>query len=103
MGADLVLGGHVHQTHVTTSRDLLPVLTEPGVPLITCGTTTSMRGRGPEEGFNSLNIVRVGSGEIEVLPHILEPNTSRFEPTASIILPRRFTGDQSVRTSDVAQ
>lgn len=103
MGVDLVLGGHVHQTHVMTSRDLLPVLTEPGVPLITCGTTTSMRGRGPEEGFNSLNLVRVGLGEIEVLPHILEPNTSKFEPTTSIILPRRFTGNQSVRTNGVVQ
>ena len=103
MGADLVLSGHVHQTHVTTSRDLLPGAKEPGIPLITCGTTTSVRGRGVEEGFNSLNLVRVDLGEVEVLPHILEPSTSEFKPTASIILPRRVTGDRSTRTSDVIQ
>ena len=103
MGADLVLGGHVHQTHVTTSRDLLPACNEPGIPLINCGTTTSVRGRGFEEGLNSLNLVKVSLGKVEVLPHILEPNNSRFKPKTSIVLPRRFAGDRNIRTSEVIQ
>ncbi|HET9948602.1 MAG TPA: metallophosphoesterase, partial [Longimicrobiales bacterium] len=49
MGVDLLLGGHVHQTHITTSRALLPG-EGPGIPLVACGTTTSRRGRGPEAG-----------------------------------------------------
>ena len=47
MEVDLVLGGHVHQTHLTTSRALVPG-GAPGIPLVACGTTASSRGRGPE-------------------------------------------------------
>ena len=38
MGVDLVLGGHVHHTHVMTSRTLFPDRPGPGVPIIACGT-----------------------------------------------------------------
>jgi hypothetical protein len=69
MGADLVLGGHVHRLHLTTSRDLIDG-EGPGVPLVACGTTTSRRGRPPEVGANSLNVVRVGAEEIEVTPYL---------------------------------
>ncbi len=54
MGVDFVLGGHIHQTHINTSRDIVADDDGlPGVPLIACGTTTSRRGRGPEAGINS--------------------------------------------------
>jgi 3',5'-cyclic AMP phosphodiesterase CpdA len=88
MQVDFVLGGHVHQTHVTTSDDLLGPRRRTALPLIACGTTTSGRGRGAEKGRNSLNLIHVREKEIEVIPHLAEPGTWSFEPRAPIVLPR---------------
>jgi hypothetical protein len=88
MGVDLVLGGHVHHTHVMTSRALLPDRSGPGVPLIACGTTTSGRGRGDQIGVNSLNVVRVAEREIEVVPHLLALGAHQFMPVDAIVIPR---------------
>jgi len=79
MGVHLVLGGHVHQTHLTTSRALVPG-EAPGIPLVATGTTASSRGRKPEEGANTLNLVRVQDARIAVCPHRFDENTDRFEP-----------------------
>ena len=87
MGVAFVLGGHVHQTHVTTSSDLLGAREGPGIPLIACGTTTSWRGRGAERGLNSLNLLRVGDGQVEVVPHVMTEHGSAFEPRQAIVLP----------------
>lgn len=89
MDVDFVLGGHVHQTHVTTSSDLLGERPVPGIPLIACGTTTSWRGRGPEAHLNSLNVVRVHADEIEIVPHVMGEEGVAFEPKEPIVLPRR--------------
>ncbi|MBM4183832.1 MAG: metallophosphoesterase [Gemmatimonadetes bacterium] len=91
MGVDLVLGGHVHETHVSTSRALLPGRDGPGVPLVACGTTTSRRGRGAEKGINSLNVVRVGTAEIEVVPHRLVAGGRDFAPGEPIVISRHRT------------
>lgn len=91
MGVDLVLGGHVHETHVNTSRALLPERDGPGVPLIACGTTTSRRGRGSEAGINSLNLVRLARDEVQVIPHRLVPGATSFEPADTILIPRHRT------------
>lgn len=88
MGVDMVLGGHVHQTHLSTSRALLGDGGRVGLPLIACGTTTSRRGRGPEAGLNSLNVVRVGSLEIEVVPHVMTDAGDRFEPRDPVVFAR---------------
>ena len=93
MNVDLVLGGHVHQTHMTTSTDLLGPGGGPGIPLIASGTTTSWRGRGPEEDLNSLNVVRVHPGEIEVIPHLMEAGGDTFEPRPSVVFARRVPGE----------
>jgi 3',5'-cyclic AMP phosphodiesterase CpdA len=89
MGVDFVLGGHVHQTHVTTSQDLLGKRSVAALPLIACGTTTSWRGRGPEADLNSLNIVRVSSREIEVVPYLAGNADLAFRPRERIVFPRR--------------
>lgn len=89
IGVDLVLGGHVHQMHVTTSRALVEGPADaPGIPLIRCGTTTSSRGRGPEAGRNSFSLVRVTSEEVRVVPYFFEDETGRFEPTETRVLVR---------------
>ncbi len=77
MGVDLILGGHVHQTHITTSRALVEG-DGPGIPIVACGTTASSRGRGPEEGRNTLDVLRMETGRIEVVPHLFDPERGRF-------------------------
>lgn len=94
MGVDLILGGHVHQTHLTTSRALVAG-EGPGIALVACGTTASIRGRGIEVGHNTLNIVRVGSADLEVVPHRLDAASGHFVPGR----PRRFPR----RGSDLAE
>jgi 3',5'-cyclic AMP phosphodiesterase CpdA len=87
MGVDLILGGHVHQTHVTTSR----VLVEgpgPGIPVVTCGTTASSRGRGVETGRNTLGVIRLEGEVIEVVPHRFDPEAARFVPDEPRSFPR---------------
>ncbi|HUF76600.1 MAG TPA: metallophosphoesterase [Longimicrobiales bacterium] len=87
MDVDLILGGHVHRTHVHTSRELVPGGPD-GIPLSACGTTTSRRGRATEFGINSLNVVRASSREIEIVPHLLAPESERFTPVDAIVFPR---------------
>lgn len=99
MEVDFVLGGHIHQTHINTSHDVVPDEALPGLPLIACGTTTSRRGRGPEVGINSLNVVRVGPQEVEVVPHVLGAGASDFEPVDPVLLPRRQTERSSAVSS----
>ncbi|NJD19313.1 MAG: metallophosphoesterase, partial [Gemmatimonadetes bacterium] len=65
MGVDVILGGHVHQTHMGTSRALVTGA-GPGIPWVACGTTTSSRGRGPEAGLNTLNVVRLEGTSVRV-------------------------------------
>lgn len=89
MGVDAILGGHVHQTHVTTSRALVEG-EGPGIPLVACGTTTSSRGRGAEEGENSLNLFEIGAEGVAITPHRFIPRIGRFEPFGlPIRMPRR--------------
>jgi 3',5'-cyclic AMP phosphodiesterase CpdA len=87
MGVDLILGGHVHQTHVTTSRALVRG-DGPGIPIAACGTTASSRGRGPEAGRNTLGVVRLEGDVIEVTPHRFDPAAARFVPDEPRSFPR---------------
>jgi 3',5'-cyclic AMP phosphodiesterase CpdA len=89
MGVDLVLGGHVHQTHLTTSRALVrDPRGRPGIPLLACGTTASSRGRGPEAGRNGLLVVRVDNRVVAATPHFFDDETGRFLPRPEEIFPR---------------
>ena len=88
MGVDLILGGHVHQTHLRTSRDLIAGPGE-GIPLVTCGTTASSRGRGPEAGRNTLNVIRLGADGVEVVPHGFDLDRGSFVPGPARMFPGR--------------
>lgn len=88
MDVDLVLGGHVHRTHLTSSRDLVEG-EGPGIPLVACGTTASTRGRGPERDVNSCNLVRLGAGVVEVEVHRFDPAAGAFVPREALRLSRR--------------
>ena len=91
MGADLILGGHVHQTRLTWSVDPEAAGDRRPIPLVACGTTTSRRGRGVELGRNSLNVVRVADEVIDVVPHLLEEGASDFEPREPVRFARHVT------------
>ena len=87
MGVDLILGGHIHQTRVLWSQGE-PAWTDAPFPLVACGTTTSGRGRAPELGVNSLNVVRVDRECIEVTPYLLRVREGGFEPETPTRIPR---------------
>lgn len=89
MGVDLLLGGHVHQTRIIEPGDSR---TGVSFPLVTCGTTTSARGRAVETGLNSLNLVEVGAGEIRVRPHRYAPERGVFDPLEPVVVRRRDPG-----------
>lgn len=89
MGVDLVLGGHVHRTHLSTSRALVTHPGgRPGIPLLACGTTASTRGRPPEEGQNGLHVVRVDDRGVEVTPYRFDERLRHFEAEEPIGFPR---------------
>ncbi|HSG08420.1 MAG TPA: metallophosphoesterase [Longimicrobiales bacterium] len=79
MGVELILGGHVHQTHLRTSRDLIRGAGA-GIPIVACGTTASSRGRGPEAGLNTLNVIALGADGVEVVSHRFDPERGGFIP-----------------------
>jgi 3',5'-cyclic AMP phosphodiesterase CpdA len=87
MQVDLVLGGHLHVTHIASSRDLIPG-EGAGVPLITAGTTTSRRGRGGEIRRNSNNVVEVLDDRVNVTPYFFESRGTAFEPGEMISVAR---------------
>ncbi|HBE00481.1 MAG TPA: 3',5'-cyclic-nucleotide phosphodiesterase [Gemmatimonadetes bacterium] len=87
MEVDVVLGGHMHVTHLATSRDLIEG-EGAGVPLITAGTTTSRRGRGHETRRNSTNVIEVLDDYVNVTPYYFESRGTAFEPSETISLAR---------------
>ncbi len=94
MGVDVILGGHVHQTHLLTSRALVEGV-DPGIPLVACGTTASSRGRGAETGENSLNVVRIDAGAVRVESRRLGKQGS-FVPVGERVFARqRVAGSTS--------
>ena len=110
MGADAVLGGHVHQLHLTTSDDLdtTGVSTVHGgggavsdsdvpLPFLATGTSTSKRGRGVETGWNSLCVHRFGADEIEVTPFRRAPAAGDFEEMEVVRFGLRPRGASSTK------
>lgn len=79
-GVDLVFSGHVHRSWTTCRR---------GTSLIHAGTASSSRGRGPEHGRNSVNVVDVGSSETYVVAYLYSEHAGRFLPGERSRHPRR--------------
>ncbi len=100
MGVDLVLGGHMHMTHIASSRELIQGEGS-GVPLITAGTTTSRRGRGAETRRNSANVVEVLVDRVNVTPHFFESRATAFEPGEMIAVARPGMPEPASRVSGV--
>jgi 3',5'-cyclic AMP phosphodiesterase CpdA len=95
LGVDVVLGGHVHQIHMSDSRVLTGSDPHRSVPLIASGTTTSSRGRGAESDWNSLCVLRISEEALEVTPYRRAPSARDFEASAPVIWPRRPTMERA--------
>ena len=79
LGVDLVLGGHLHRGFVTRSSDVrADHLGHGDIAIVHSGTASSSRGREAEKGENSVNVLKVGTGEIEVVPHWFESDGEGF-------------------------
>jgi len=86
MDVDLLLGGHVHQTRVIPPGD---PRTGVRFPLISCGTSTSSRGRGVETDLNTLNVLEAEGTQLRVRPYRYAPERGAFEPVDEVVVPRR--------------
>ncbi|MFQ5536787.1 MAG: metallophosphoesterase family protein [Gemmatimonadota bacterium] len=83
MAVDAVLGGHVHHSMVTSSRDLIGGRgPKPGVPFLASGTATSSRGRPPEVGENTLHVIHVDDTHLQVEVRRFHPEEGSFRPEA---------------------
>lgn len=81
-GVDLVLSGHIHRSHLGLSRRETGDR-QHGVPVVTAGTASSSRGRGPETGRNSFNLVRVQKSSLEVMVYLYSEDSGCFMPATS--------------------
>lgn len=90
LGVDLVLSGHLHRGFVTGSSEVRPDHRDHGdIAIVHSGTASSSRGRAAEKGENSVNVLRVGAQEIEVIPHWFENEPAEFVAREPITIQRR--------------
>lgn len=78
-GADLLLAGHLHASHASTTAARYPIGGYAALA-VQAGTATSTRGRGES---NSFNVLRVEAARIVVERHAWDPQTSRFDHVGS--------------------
>jgi 3',5'-cyclic AMP phosphodiesterase CpdA len=83
-GADLVLGGHAHQSFVATASDGAA----PAV-LLYSGTASCSRGRGVERGQNTCHWIEIGARDTRVEFLRWEPEVAGFEAREERRYPRR--------------
>lgn len=105
MGAELVLGGHLHRAYVADAADVLSDRSLTSGPfLVYSGTSSSLRGRGRERGRNSYNLLKVDSERIEIT-HLIRRGHGPFQPYRCHTLPRtgyRVPRDVGLRADDPA-
>lgn len=81
MEVELVLSGHLHWTSLVPRTSGSPAL-------LHAGTSASRRGRGPEKGICSLNLLEVSEERIDIDHHAWRPGDESFTPVRSWRLPR---------------
>jgi 3',5'-cyclic AMP phosphodiesterase CpdA len=77
LGVDAVLTGHLHETHVALTTDVLPHL-ERGVLLVNAGTASSTRGRGAEDDQNTFNVLQVTPDRLGVTTFVYAEDGQLF-------------------------
>ncbi|SHK48086.1 metallophosphoesterase family protein [Rhodothermus profundi] len=75
VGVEFILCGHLHVAHVE------PVVVYPDghrLVVVSAGTATSSRGRGPHRDKNFYNVMRLARGSVLITEHCYDPSTRRF-------------------------
>ena len=86
---DLILSGHLHRGFVTSSSEVRMHHRDRGdIAIVHSGTATSSRGRAAEKGENSVNVLKIGTEEIEVISHWFEQKRSGFVAREPITIRR---------------
>jgi 3',5'-cyclic AMP phosphodiesterase CpdA len=88
-GVEIVLTGHLHQTHIASSKDHYPEATRP-ILLVQAGTAATLRGRGSERMKNSFNLIKVRQRDIDVSSYIYSDIEQRFVASFSKSWPRNL-------------
>ncbi len=89
LGVDLILSGHLHRGFVTSSSVVRPDHRDRGnIAIVHSGTAASSRGRAAEKGENSVNVLKIGTEEIEVVSHWFEQRRSGFVAREPIMIRR---------------
>ncbi len=88
LGVDLILSGHLHRGFVTSSSEVRPGHRNRGIAIVHSGTAASNRGRAAEKGENSVNVLKISTEKIEVIPHWFEKNKSGFVAREPIAIQR---------------
>jgi len=95
LGVDMIMGGHLHRAYVGNSLNVYRGADpDHGIIIVQSGTSTSSRGRGPEEEKNSFNLVILDNDTIQVTHYTYLEHDRRFEPISCHLFPRpgtRFT------------
>ncbi|WP_243664126.1 metallophosphoesterase family protein [Rhodothermus marinus] len=74
-GVECILCGHLHVAHVE------PVVVQPDghrVIIVSAGTATSSRGRGPHRDRNFYNVLRIEAGAVQIEERCYDPAARRF-------------------------
>ena len=74
-GADVLLAGHLHTTHIASTATRYPVDGRAAL-VVQAGTATSTRGRGET---NSFNLIRCDADRLEVVRWAWSPQDGRFD------------------------
>jgi predicted MPP superfamily phosphohydrolase len=76
----MVLSGHIHRAFIGNSLDIYAgKKRHKGMLMISCGTTTSRRGRGAEREKNSLNVIDIRPEDIVISHFMYFSSSGRFE------------------------
>ncbi|MDB5946307.1 MAG: metallophosphatase [Ramlibacter sp.] len=73
-GADVLLAGHLHTSHIASTATRYPVGARAAL-VVQAGTATSTRGRGET---NSFNLIRCDGDRLEVIRWSWDPEEGRF-------------------------
>lgn len=88
LGVELVLAGHVHQTHLSFVHPQTANAAPP-IAIVHAGTATSNRGRGSEHKRNMLNLVTLDAQTIAIAHFGWDATGGRFTEQSRRELPRR--------------
>ncbi|GAB4110230.1 MAG: metallophosphoesterase family protein [Roseiflexaceae bacterium] len=93
---DLLLCGHIHLSYIGNTREVEPSLKH-GTIICQCGTTTSRRGKGPERGRNSYNLITITAEHIQIDQYARDGgSTDPFEQVRANRFERSANGHRAV-------